>query len=198
MSLDLWMALAVFALVSTITPGPNNVLFLASGLNVGVVRSLPFLAGVNTGFSIMLAAVGLGLGQAFAAFPWLYVALTYVGAAYLLYLAWRLARAPVQRREIDGEQFLGFWKGATLQAVNPKAWVMCVTALAVYTPLEGFTGNVVIVIATFLLFGIPSNLLWVVGGTALQGLLESELRMRMFNIAMALLLVLSIVPVLAT
>lgn len=197
-SLDLWFAFALFAVVSSITPGPNNMLLLASGLNLGLRRSLPFLAGIATGFAAMLAAVGLGLGAVFQTWPGIYEGLRWAGAAYLLWLAWKLAR-PAAGREGPGEppRWLGFWTGAGFQAVNPKAWVMAVTAIAVYLPPEGGSAALGIVILSYILLGVPSNLVWVGGGVVLRRVLDDPVTMRRVNLVMAGLLVLSILPVLA-
>ncbi|MCC6007336.1 MAG: LysE family translocator [Rhodobacteraceae bacterium] len=197
MTFDLWLAFAAFAVVSAITPGPNNMLLLASGLNLGLRRSLPFLAGISAGFSIMLAGVGLGLGAVFRAAPALYEALRWAGAAYLLWLAWKLARAGAGGGRGEVPHWLGFWTGAGFQAVNPKAWVMAVTAIAVYLPPGGAGPALGLIIVTYILLGVPSNLVWVAGGVALRRLLDDPARMRRVNLFMAALLALSVVPVLA-
>ena len=198
MSAELWIAFVGFAFVAAVTPGPNNMLLMASGLNVGILRTLPFVAGINVGFAVLIAAVGLGLGTLFSAVPEVQTVMRLVGAAWLCWLAYKIATAPVVRTDGGAAPVLGFLDGATFQAVNPKAWVTAVSAVAVYAPAGSGPWIVPVIVGTFWLVGIPSNLAWVAGGRLLRGLLESPRRMRVFNVAMALLLVASIVPVIWT
>jgi hypothetical protein len=130
MTTDLMLAFAGFAFVSSITPGPNNAMLLASGVNFGFRRTMPHIAGIAFGCVVMLVLVGFGLGEAFAAVPGLYDALRWAGAAYLLWLAWAIARSgPTAERPAGGRPF-GFWPAAFFQWVNPKAWIMVVVPSA--------------------------------------------------------------------
>ncbi len=188
-------ALAVCAFASTATPGPNNALLMASGLSVGVRRSLPFVLGINAGLAAMLLAVGLGLGAVLEAAPGLATALKAAGAAFLLLFAWRLATCtPAGPAAGEGAAF-GFWGGAAFQAVNPKAWVMAVGAVALYAPAGTGLAGLLPVVLTFLALGMPANLAWVAGGSGLSRLLSTPARMRAANRAMAALLVLAVLPV---
>lgn len=118
--------LALFALVSSITPGPNNIMLASSGLTFGFRRTIPHMLGVNLGFTLMLVLVGLGLGTMFQQLPWLYTVLKYAGAMYLLYLAWKIAMSgPLESGAQRGRPFT-FMQAALFQWVNPKAWVMAV------------------------------------------------------------------------
>ena len=132
MSLELLSALLVFCFVSSITPGPNNFMLLASGVNFGFRRSLPHLAGVAIGFLWLILAVGFGLGTLLTLFPPLHLGLKIAGGAYLLYLAWKIASA---RTLSDGKTAaarpMTFFQAVLFQWVNPKAWVMAVTAMEV-------------------------------------------------------------------
>jgi len=194
-SLSLLGPLALFALVSSITPGPNNVMLASSGLNFGFRRSLPHLLGVNLGFTLMIFLVGIGLGSVFQQTPALYSVLKYAGAAYLLYLAWKIANSgPLDEGEARGKPFT-FLQAAAFQWVNPKAWVMAVGVVATYTPQNGFFANLVIATVVCGIVNLPSIGIWVTFGTALRRVLHRPAAIRAFNVGMALLLVASLYPV---
>lgn len=195
----LLLAFAGFAFVSSITPGPNNTMLLASGANYGFRRTVPHIAGISLGCMAMLLVVGLGLGQAFAAVPLLYDVLRYAGAAYLLWLAWKIATAGTVKDHGDGSgRPLTFWQAAAFQWVNPKAWVMVVGAASTYAPRDDFGRGVVVLAALLGLVNAPSICVWAGFGTALRPWLSQPRRVRVFNVGMALLLVLSLLPMLLT
>jgi len=194
-SLSLLGPLALFALVSSITPGPNNVMLASSGLNFGFRRSVPHLLGVNLGFTLTIFLVGVGLGSVFQQTPVLYTVLKYAGAAYLLYLAWKIANSgPLDEGEARGKPFT-FLQAAAFQWVNPKAWVMAVGVVATYTPQNGFFANLVIATLVCGIVNLPSIGIWVTFGTALRRVLHRPAAIRAFNVGMALLLVASLYPV---
>ena len=196
MTLALMLAFAGFAFVSSITPGPNNAMLLASGVNYGFRRTIPHIAGIALGCIVMLLLVGLGLGQAFAAVPWLYGVLRIVGAAYLLWLAWHIACAgPLAVRDSSGRP-MTFLQGMAFQWVNPKAWIMVVGAVSTFAPRDGFARNVVVLALLLGLVNVPSICVWAGFGTALRPLLSHPGRVRSFNVTMASLLVLSLLPML--
>ena len=196
-SADLLTAFMLFAFVSSITPGPNNTMLLASGVNFGVRRSIPHAMGISIGFMILVLAVGLGLGEVFKVWPTLYTLLRYVGAAYLLYLAWKIATSgPLSADSAQPRQPLGFWGAAAFQWVNPKAWVMAVGAITTYTPAQGYVLNVIVIAALFALVNLPSVGIWVMFGSALRTLLQNPRWLMLFNVLMALLLVISLYPLL--
>ncbi|MBV7484264.1 LysE family translocator [Bordetella sp. BOR01] len=187
--------LALFALVSSITPGPNNIMLASSGLTFGFRRTIPHMLGVNLGFTVMLVLVGLGLGTMFQQFPWLYTVLKYAGALYLLYLAWKIALSgPMDTGSQRGRPFT-FLQAALFQWVNPKAWVMAVGVIATYTPQAGFYWNLALAAAVCCLVNLPSIGIWAAFGAGLQKWLHRPLAIRLFNVAMALLLVASLYPV---
>ncbi|PWU30885.1 lysine transporter LysE [Pseudomonas sp. RW407] len=195
MPLELLAAFLGFAFVTSITPGPNNMMLLASGVNFGVRRTLPHMLGISIGFLLLVVAVGLGLDQLFHAFPLTYQVLRYLGAAYLLYLAWGIARAgaPQANGRNTGKPF-GFLQAAAFQWVNPKAWIMAIGAITTYTPQQGFAGNVLLIAVLFAVVNLPSVGVWTVLGSFLRHWLEQPARRRVFNIGMALLLVASLYP----
>ncbi|MBC9250821.1 lysine transporter LysE [Pseudomonas alcaligenes] len=196
MTTELLIAFVAFAFVTSVTPGPNNMMLLASGVNFGVRRSVPHMLGISLGFMLLVICVGLGLGQLFEQFPALYQVLRYAGAAYLIYLAWKIAGSGApSASESRGKPFT-FVQAAAFQWVNPKAWVMAIGAITTYTPQQGFLFNVLVIAALFALVNCPSVGLWTVAGSLLRRWLEHPLRLRLFNIGMALLLVASLYPIL--
>lgn len=197
MSLDIFLALLVFAFVTSITPGPNNLMLLASGVNFGFRRTVPHMFGIAGGFASLLLAVGFGLGALLALIPALHLALKVTGGAYLLYLAWRIASSRSLGAKGDGgARPMTFAEAAAFQWVNPKAWMMAVTAMAIYTSPQAPVLSVFLVALAFTLVNFPSVSTWAGFGVALRGFLVDPVRLRWFNIAMGLLLVASLWPML--
>jgi threonine/homoserine/homoserine lactone efflux protein len=192
----LLLPFAGFAFVTSITPGPNNAMLLSAGASHGFGRTLPHIAGVSLGCVLMLLSVGLGLGQVFAALPALYHAVRYVGAAYLLWLAWQIAHSgPVKAG--DARPPITFLQAAAFQWLNPKAWVMVLGAVTTYVPRENFLRNVAVIAVLMAAVNAPSIALWAGCGAALRKILTDPGHLRLFNMTMALLLVLSLYPILA-
>ncbi len=196
MTFDLLAALTVYAFVMSITPGPNNLMLMASGANFGFRRTLPHLAGVSLGFAFLAAMVGAGLAQIFETVPQAHTVLKVASVVYLLWLAWKIARAaPPDARAATGRPF-GFWQAAAFQWVNPKAWAMALTAITVYAPTREI-GPVLLVAAIFAAVNLPSVSIWVMVGQRLRQGLQAPARLRAFNVIMAVLLVATLIPVLA-
>lgn len=197
MSPDLLFAFVAFAFVTSVTPGPNNMMLLASGVNFGMRRSVPHMLGISIGFGVMVMAVGFGLGELFKRVPVLYTLLRYAGAAYLLYLAWKIARsgAPQADGQAQGKPFT-FVQAAAFQWVNPKAWVMAVTAITTYVSQDNFVASVLLIGVLFAVVNCPSVGLWTVAGSLLRTWLSNPRVLRCFNITMAVLLVASLYPIL--
>lgn len=196
-SFDLLSAFVLFAFVSSITPGPNNTMLLASGVNFGVRRSIPHALGISLGFMVLVLAVGFGLGEVFKAWPPAYTALRFAGAAYLLYLAWKIATSGPMANDAPGTRKpVSFFGAAAFQWVNPKAWVMAIGAITTYTPAQGYVTNVIVIAALFALVNLPSVGIWVMFGSALRNLLRNPRWLTLFNLLMAALLVISLYPLL--
>jgi threonine/homoserine/homoserine lactone efflux protein len=194
---SLLIAFIVFASVALFTPGPNNIMLLASGLNFGVRRTLPHVAGVSIGFAILVAAMGLGLGAVFTSYPVLQTVLKYAGAAYLIYLAFAIATSgPAQPDATAHRQPLSFLGAALFQWVNVKGWVIAIGTISAYGALADYPWNVLLQALVLLTIGTLSSLTWVICGSALQSLVKSPLALRVFNVTMALLLLASLYPVL--
>lgn len=199
MSFDQWIAFCAFAAISSITPGPNNMMILASGLNHGLVRSLPHLAGIVLGFAFMVLGVGLGLHAVFTTVPVLQTVLKYAGAAYLLWLAWRLARAEPMGSDSGGASTsrpMTFLGAAAFQWVNPKAWVMAVSAVTTYLPAAFGLADAAALAAVFGLVGGPCVAAWAVFGVGMRRVLQNPRSVHVFNLVTAGLLVLSLYPIL--
>ena len=195
MTNDLLTALAGFALVSSITPGPNNLMLMASGANYGFRRSIPHMLGIASGFVVMVCLVGVGLIGLFDAWPPAHTILTVVSVAYLLWLAWKIAHASAPRRgEGTGRPFT-FLQAALFQWVNPKAWTMALTAITLYAP-DRTLASIALVAAIFGAINLPSVSTWTVLGQQVSRVLSSPARLRAFNWTMAALLVASLIPVL--
>jgi threonine/homoserine/homoserine lactone efflux protein len=184
----------LFALVTSITPGPNNTMLLASGVNFGFRRTLPHMFGISTGVAVLMLSVGYGLGEAFRLFPALYTVLETASVVYLLYLAWKIGTSDQVQVRKGEPRPMTFLEAVAFQWVNPKAWMMVLTAATTLHLSNSFGFNAALMAAVFVVIGFPSISLWAACGQALRRFLSSRLRLRMFNIVMALLLVLSLYP----
>lgn len=198
MSSDSLLALMGFAFVMSVSPGPANFLLLASGANFGFLRSLPLVLGISLGFLTMVFCVGLGLGRLLEATPAVYTALRMACAAYVLWLAWKIARSRSLGPDGGAEMAdpIGFLQAALFQLVNPKAWAVALIVTVSYTDPERHLLSLVLVILFFALVNLPSISLWAVSGAALRRLMGEGRRLAAFNLVMALLLVISMLPVL--
>lgn len=187
-------AVVMFAFVSSITPGPNNVMLWASGMNFGFVRTLPHMAGIVLGWSALLFSASVGLGAVFTAYPALNWILRIVASIYLLYLAYRVATSTGEPHEGKVAKPLSFWEASAFQFVNPKGFTMALSAasafLATDLPLlwaaAALTGLCALV-------SIPCIMTWAAAGTAIGRLLTNKRRRRVVNVFLALLLVGTIV-----
>ncbi|MGL5813715.1 MAG: LysE family translocator [Aeromonas sp.] len=194
--MDYLYAVVLFAISSSVTPGPNNLMVMSSGVNFGVRRSLPLLAGICVGFTLMLLLVGLGFGQLFTLFPSLHLVIKCVGTLYLLYLAWLIARSADELAGKGQARPLGFLKGALFQWVNAKAWVVATGAIAAFTSAgAGFYEQNLTLALTFFIISFPSVGIWLLFGSVLKRWLAGERARRRFNQAMGALLALSVAPV---
>ncbi len=196
-----WFGSALaFVVAMSATPGPNNAMVTASGAVWGLRRTMPHVVGISIGFPLMVLTVALGAGELLRANPWAQEGLRWLGAAYMLWLAVKIARA---RPEAVGEQDprsgrpLSLWQAALFQWVNPKAWVAAIGAVVTYTTGgSALLGEASALAAMFLLVSVPVLLFWTLVGVGAARLLRTPRAMRRFSLAMAGLLVLSLVPLL--
>ena len=197
MSHPLVIAFVVFGAVMAFTPGPNNVLVLSSGLTYGIRRTLPHIAGIAIGVSFMVAAMGVGLGTIFAAYPVLQSILKYAGIAYLIYLAFVIAMSePVAPGQVNQRGPMAFWAAALFQWVNVKGWVMVIGIITAYSAIASFPWNIAVQAALMFVMGALSSVAWALFGSSLRPVLTSPRTVRAFNVVMAILLLASLYPVL--
>ncbi|TBW38464.1 LysE family translocator [Siculibacillus lacustris] len=204
---DPFVALFLFSLISACTPGPNNVMLLASGVNFGFRRTVPHMAGVSIGFPVMMAAVALGLGSAFRAEPRIHDVIEVIGVVYLLWLAWKIAAAPVgveigpsapdaaDGRPRSSARPMSFLAAVAFQWVNVKAWIIAISAVSVYVP-ESYTaiGGAALLFGVTLITGVISTVQWAAFGSLVARFLREPMRLRIFNVTMAALLIVSLWP----
>ena len=197
MTVDLYAALFVFAVIMAFTPGPNNTILMASGMVHGFRRTLPVVAGVALGFPFLALCIGLGLGQLLEAVPGFHALLKYGGAAYLIWLAWKIAsEKPSENDSASADKPLNFMQAMGFQWINPKAWIMAITALSNYTLPGHYQAGLISVVGTFLFTGITSASTWAGFGAGIKALLNDPRWFRLINIGMAVLLLASLAPML--
>lgn len=195
MTLAILTALLGFAFVSTVTPGPNNLMLMASGANFGFRRTLPHMFGITGGLSVMALLVGAGLMALFDAVPSLNFVLKVLSVGYLLWLAIKIAKTAPLEEQGAGSRPMTFVQAATFQWVNPKAWAMCLSAITLYAPDRSLL-SVAIVAGAFGLVCFPAISVWAWLGTVVRQWLSNATRLKVFNIIMAAFLVASLYPVL--
>lgn len=196
MTTEIFLSLLLFAFTTSVTPGPNNMMLLASGVNFGFVRTIPHMLGIELGFASVLAAVGFGLGALFAALPVVYLVLKIAGGLYLLWIAWQIGRSRSLGNGRSTGAPMGFWAAAAFQWVNPKAWVMSVSAMAAFADPDHLVLTVGIVTFAFAVLAFPCQGVWAGFGAGLRDWLSHPVRLKWFNISMAVLLVASLWPML--
>ena len=194
MSTEQASAFFVFAFVAAVTPGPSNVMLTAAGANGGIRRGLPCLFGIDAGMGLMIFAVAFGLGSVILGYPVVAAAMKWCGAAFLLWLAWKIATA--RGGASADARPVGFVEAALLQWVNPKAWLVSTSAAGTY--LQAGVSPLLLALSMtglFLAAALPSGFVWLAFGTALRRVLSSPRRLRAFNVTMGLLLAASVVPI---
>jgi threonine/homoserine/homoserine lactone efflux protein len=198
MTYSLLTGLVLFCFVSSITPGPNNLMLMATGANFGARRAAPHASGIVLGFTFMIVAIGLGVAQLFQIYPLAHQLLGVVSVIYLIYLAYKTATA---RTNLDSPEPTGkpitFWQAAAFQWVNPKAWTMALAAVTVYAPQPVTYKEVIVVAAIFGAINLPCISVWLLLGVKMRRFLTTPARLRGFNWTMAGLLILSLAPIAA-
>ena len=188
------LALSSFCLVSSITPGPNNMMLLSSGATFGLRRTVPHIIGISAGCALMVLVVGWSLSGVAQHMPTFYSALHVASTAYLLWLAWRIATsAGPDESKTAGKPF-GVLTAAAFQWVNPKAWAMVLGAVSNFARPDRMFSDVLLIAGVLMVVGLPCITLWAGCGSMLQTVLRNPKSLRAFNWSMAALLVLSLVP----
>jgi threonine/homoserine/homoserine lactone efflux protein len=195
MTYELLTGLIAFAFVTSITPGPNNMMLMTSGANFGFMRTIPHMFGIGIGFTVMVALVGLGLMQVFDRVPYSYEVLKVASLGYLLWLAWKFANAGEPDTTGAKSKPMTFLQAASFQWVNPKAWTMALSAITLFAPDRDLM-SVLFVALAFGLVNLPTVSSWTVLGQQMRRFLTSPTRLKLFNWTMATLLVVSVVPTL--
>lgn len=195
MNFDALPALALFAFAGSVTPGPNNLMLMASGANYGFRRTLPHMAGISIGFMVMMILAGLGMVKLFDRFPVSYIILKTLSIAYMLYLVWKIATATPATADSTTGRPMTFLQAAAFQWVNPKAWAMALTVITVYLGKPDLL-MLTIAAAVFVTVNLPTVTIWTVMGQQLSRILTNPKRLRIFNWTMATLLVASLYPLL--
>ena len=187
----------MFSFATSMTPGPNNIMLLSSGLTFGYKRTIPHILGVVIGFPLMTIFVGLGLGEFFKVYPFAFTVLKIIGVLYLLWLAWKIANSTPKFKENDeNSEPLTFMQILLFQWINPKNWMKIITAMSVYvTSVDNATNQIIIITMIFFLTVIISANSWSLGGVVLKKLIKSDIGIKRFNIGMAILLILSMIPI---
>ena len=213
MDFNLIIALTVFAVVASGTPGPNNLMLLTSGANFGFRRTIPHISGIVAGFAVLVVLVGAGLMQLFTAYPMSYRMLKFASIAYLLFLAWKIATAAsledAPAAQPDGARInhgnsheknkskpFTFTQAALFQWVNPKGWTVALAALSAYTPPSRPLNGVFLVASIFGMVNILSTCAWTAMGVQVRRFLSEPRKLRAFNVIVALLLIGSLYPIL--
>ena len=190
------LSLVGFAVAMSITPGPNNIMLASSGATHGLRATMPHMLGVSAGYSLMLVIVTAGLGTFLIALPGLIPVMRWGGAAWMLWLAWKIAAAPPPGAN-GSHRLMGFFGAIAFQWINPKGWLIALGAASEFTrPDQSLIEQVVRIGVVFLAVSIPCMLPWILLGAGTRSLLGATTRLRLFNIAMAGLLVASLIPVL--
>ena len=181
--------MCLFSFVTSVTPGPNNMMLLASGVNFGLRATLRHWLGISVGLLVMLVAVGMGLAEVFTRFPLAHTVMRWGGMAYMAYLAVKIACSRVSTSDdAQRAQPMGFFAAAAFQAVNPKCWVMAVGYFSAYVPSGHGVGYIALAAVLFACINFPSCGSWIVLGQSLRHMLSKPAQQRSFNIVMGVLL----------
>jgi threonine/homoserine/homoserine lactone efflux protein len=187
----------LFVVVTSITPGPNNTMLLASGVNFGFRRTVPHILGISAGVVVLMLSVGYGLGEVFRRVPSLYFVLEAASVAYLLYLAWKIGTSGDLKMKTGEHRPMRFHEAIAFQWVNPKAWMMVLTAATTIRLSADFGVNTMVMAGLFYVVGLPCICVWAAFGTGMRRFLSNPRRLRAFNVAMALALLVSLYPMFA-
>lgn len=194
--MELYLSIIIFAATASITPGPNNVMIMTSGLNFGIRRSIPHALGICIGFPMMLLALGFGLGSIFDHYPVIHKIIKIIGISYLIYLAWRIASTATIEDGAAATNPLSFSQAALFQWVNPKAWVMATGAISAFTSNhQAIFAQIVFIAIAFFFAASISVAIWLVFGHQLKTLMKYNRQRQVFNIAMGIFLIIAVLPV---
>lgn len=189
------IGIAVFGFVTSVTPGPNNTYLLTSGINFGLKKSLSYINGILVGLVVMLSATYFGVDAVFRAYPVVQEVLKYAGFAYILFLAFGIIRSSFANQHAEFKP-IGFFRASAFQLVNPKAWIVVMSVIAAYVPQNANLSDVALTLVVFLVATYPGALIWAGFGELMAGILTKPKTRKVFNVSAAVLLVISMIPVL--
>ena len=196
MTVELIFALFIFAFVSSITPGPNNIMLMASGTNFGFRKTIPHILGINIGYSMLTCSLGIGLMEVFNLFPLIKIILKSLCSGYLVYLSYRIATSSTgtDKNEKQQSRPFSFTEAMLFQWVNPKGWTMALSAITIYSPTNALSGIILVTVA-FSITNFPCQCLWTLLGQQFRKLMSSSFKLKMFNYIMAGLLMLPLIQI---
>ena len=182
MTVELIFALFIFAFVSSITPGPNNIMLMASGTNFGFRKTIPHILGINIGYSMLTFSLGIGLMEVFNLFPLIKIILKSLCSGYLVYLSYRIATSSTgtDKNEKQQSRPFSFTEAMLFQWVNPKGWTMALSAITIYSPTNALSGIILVTVA-FSITNFPCQCLWTLLGQQFRKLMSSSFKLKMFN-----------------
>ena len=192
--LELYLALVLFAFVSSVTPGPNNIMLLASGANFGFFKTIPHMLGISIGHVFMTILIGTLIMEVFKLYPITFIMLKIFCALYLLYFSWKIATISIKKSDKSTAKPFSFYQAAIFQWVNPKAWAMSLTAITIYAPEKNFF-SVLVVAIIFGFVNLPCVSIWTIFGQKLRKFLNTNKRLKFFNYVMAGLLIITLYPI---
>ena len=193
--ISLLVGIAVFGFVTSVTPGPNNTYLLTSGMNFGTKRSLTYINGIMAGLIVMFCAMYLGIGTLFDLYPDLQNWMKYIGFAYILFMAYGIISSTFAGGHEEIRR-VGFFRSTAFQLINPKAWIVVMSVVAAYIPENASFADAALILAVFLVATYPGAVIWAAFGEAMSGVLSKPSLRRIFNVSAAILLIISMVPVL--
>lgn len=196
--MEIYIAIAMFCIVTSLSPGPNNLMLMSSGLNHGIRKTLPHFFGIYVGFPVLFAAIGLGLGSVFLKYPVFHQILKVAGSSYLLFLAWKIANSGSPDAKETLREPLTFFQAVVFQWVNPKAWAVSIGAIATFTTVGDVGKKILTILVGYMTVGSMCLVLWLLLGASLQRLIQGQKHLRLFNLLMAVLLVVSVITIVFT
>jgi threonine/homoserine/homoserine lactone efflux protein len=186
--MSLLLAMFLFSLAMSISPGPVNMIILSSGVNYGVKRTIPYVSGATVGFTLLLLFIGLGFFQFIKAYPFFLTYLAIGGSLYIIYIGYKIASEKPEIEVKKKSNIPKFYEGFLLQWLNPKAWIACVSGVSIFSSAESYV-PFLIFSGIYFLVCYASLAVWAIMGAKVSSLLSSHFRLRLFNLAMGILLI---------
>jgi threonine/homoserine/homoserine lactone efflux protein len=187
--MSLLLAMFSFSLIMSITPGPVNMMILSSGINYGIKRTIPYVSGATVGFILLLLLIGFGLSEFIHAYPFFLTYLAIVGSLYIIYMGYKIASSE-STLEINQEAIPKFYQGFLLQWINPKAWIACVSGASLFSSTKSNNSFLIFVFIYFIVCYMSLGS-WAILGDRVSYLLKNRFRLRLFNLIMGVMLMIT-------